>query len=77
MSRMLQALGFLQPQIMRDINVRRFFMAQGQRSSQIMDWQLNHMDRMHKLDLSRRKMSQCQSQETILRCSIMVFGMTI
>ena len=34
---MLQTLGFLQQQVMSDTTVHMFFMAQGKRSSRIMD----------------------------------------
>ena len=39
--RMLLKFIFIQPQVMRDTTVGRFFMARGQSSSRIMEWKLN------------------------------------
>ena len=44
---MLQKLGIIQPQVMRDTNVQKIVMAQGQRPYQTIDWEMNHMNQMH------------------------------
>ena len=46
---------FIQPQVMRDTTVGRFFMARGQSSSRIMEWKLNQMDQIYYLTFQRGK----------------------
>ena len=77
MRHMIQKLGFLQPQVMRDTTVHIFFMAQGQRSSYFMEWQMNQMEQMHHLIVSVSKLSHYQSQDTIQKRCLVLFGITI